>query len=73
MIELAEAVVLNDDVGEGFEGRVTDIDQRGARIQLCELPVITRIAGDGLSLGDTVHMTLTEADPTRRLTRFVLA
>ena len=73
VIELAEAVVLNDDVGEGFDGRVTDIDQRGARIQLCELPVITRIAGDGLSLGDTVHMTLTEADPTRRLTRFVLA
>jgi len=73
VIELAEAVVLNDDVGESFEGRVTDIDQRGARVQLCELPVITRIAGENLSLGDLVRLRLTETDPIRRLSRFALA
>ena len=72
VIELAEAVVLRDDLNESFEGRVTDIDQRGARVQLCELPVITRVAEDKLSLGDQVFLRLTEADPTRRLTRFAL-
>ena len=73
VIELAEAVVLRDDLGKPFEGCVTDIDQRGARVQLCELPVITRVAEDGLSLGDQVSLRLTEADPARRLTRFALA
>ena len=73
VIELAEAVVLKDDVGSRFEGCVTDIDQRGARIQLCELPVITRVVDDGLSLGDRVDLQLTEADPVRRLTRFARA
>ena len=72
VIELAEAVVLRDDLGDSFEGRVTDIDQRGARVQLCELPVITRVADDSLSLGDQVFLRLTEADPARRLTRFAL-
>lgn len=73
VIELAEAVVLSDEVGDSFAGRVTDLDQRGARIQLCELPVITRVAEDGLKLGDPVTLRLTEADPMRRLTRFALA
>ena len=73
VIELAEAVVLSDDVGTSFAGCVTDIDQRGARIQLCELPVITRVEDDGLSLGDEVTVRVVGADPTRRLTRFVLA
>lgn len=73
VIELAESVVLRDDIGSSFEGRVTDLDQRGARIQLCELPVITRVAEDSLALGDRVFLRLTEADPVRRLTRFALA
>ena len=34
VLELAEAVVLSGQVGETFDGTVTDIDQRGARIQL---------------------------------------
>ncbi len=70
VIELAEAVVLSDKVGNRFEGRVTDIDQRGARIQLCTLPVVTRVPDEGLELGEQLFLTLTEADPVRRLTRF---
>ncbi|WP_118857615.1 RNB domain-containing ribonuclease [Sphingomonas mesophila] len=73
VIELAEAVVLSGRVGDRFEGRVTDIDQRGARVQLCSDPVVTRIPGDGLALGEAVTLTLTEADPVRRLTRFARA
>ena len=70
MIELAEAVMLEGQVGSRFEGRVTDIDQRGARIQLCALPVVTRTPQDGLVVGEPVWLRLTEADPLRRLTRF---
>ncbi|WP_240913838.1 hypothetical protein [Sphingomonas sp. HDW15A] len=73
VIELAESVVLSDDVGSSFEGRVTDLDQRGARIQLCDLPVITRVAEDSLALGDRVFVRLTEVDPVRRLARFAIA
>ena len=70
VIELAEAVILEDQLGTRFEGRVTDLDQRGARVQLCALPVVTRVPADGLELGEPLCLKLTEADPVRRLTRF---
>ena len=73
VLELAEAVVLAGRVGELFEGTVTDVDERGARIQLCEPAVITRVKTDGLEVGAAVRLRLEEADPSRRLTRFVLA
>ena len=71
-LELAEAIVLADQVGETFEGRVTDLDQRGARIQIAEPAVITRVPENGLHIGDAVRLRLDEADPARRLTRFTL-
>jgi exoribonuclease R len=71
--ELAEAVVLEGHVGEIFDGTVTDIDDRGARIQLAIPAVITRVAVDGLAIGQAVRLRLEDADPQRRLTRFVLA
>jgi exoribonuclease R len=73
VLELAEAVVLMGCVGETFQGAVTDIDQRGARIQLCEPAVVTRVPADGLEVGETVQLRLDEADPARRLTRFSIA
>jgi len=66
-------VVLADRVGETFAGNVTDIDQRGARVQLCDPAVITRIPAGNLQIGDAVHLRLEEADPARRLTGFALA
>jgi len=72
VLELAEAIVLADQVGETFEGRVTDLDQRGARIQIAEPAVITRVPENGLHIGDAVRLRLDEADPARRLTRFTL-
>ena len=72
VIELAEAIMLAGRIGNMFGGRVTDIDERGARIQLCEAAVITRVPVNGLAIGDAVRLRLDEADPTRRLTRFVL-
>lgn len=70
VVELAESVVLSGHVGEDFEAHVIEIDQRGAKIQLCDEPVVTRLPADGLSDGDVLELKLTEADPTRRLMRF---
>jgi len=73
VLELAEAVVLAGCVGETFDGTVTDIDQRGARIQIADPAVITRIPVNGLAIGEMVKLHLNEVDPSRRLARFSLA
>jgi len=74
VLELAEAVVLMGRVGEHFSGVVTDIDKkRGARIQLCDPAVITRVPAEGLAIDAKVSLRLDEADPVRRLTRFALS
>lgn len=73
VLELAEAVVLAGSAGDLFEGTVTDIDERGARIQIADPAVITRVGVDGLELGESVRLRLKEADPARRLARFELA
>jgi exoribonuclease R len=73
VLELAEAIVLAGCAGEVFQGTVTDIDERGARIQIADPAVITRIGVNGLKLGEGVRLRLKEADPTRRLARFELA
>ena len=44
VIDLAEAVMLESRIGETFEAVVTDLDERGARIQLRALPVVARVA-----------------------------
>lgn len=72
VVELAEAVVLETRVGERFTGQVIDLDDRGARVQLCAEPVVTRVDGEGLTLGEGVELKLVEASPARRTTRFEL-
>jgi len=73
VLELAEAVALAGRTGEVFDGTVTDIDQRGARIQIADPAVITRVPANGLAIGSEVRLRLDEADPARRLTRFSIA
>jgi len=72
VLELAEAVVLSGRAGESFDATVTDIDDRGARVQLARPAVTSRVPVDGLAIGDSVRLRLDEADPARRLTRFSL-
>jgi exoribonuclease R len=69
-IDLAEAVVLQCDVGKTFEAHVTDVDQRGTRLQLCDEPIVTRVDADGLEPGDEVEVRLVEVEVGRRLVRF---
>lgn len=65
VLDLAEAVALADDIGERFAAVVTDVDERGARIQLCDPAVVSRIAGSGLAPGDRISVRLIAAEPDK--------
>ena len=73
VIDLAEAVTLADREGETFAAVVTDVDQRGARIQLCDPPVVARLKADGLKPGDELTVKLDGADVTGRRVAFSVA
>jgi len=63
VIDLAEAVMLRGRQGEVFDAVVTDVDERGARMQLCDLPVVARIAAPGAGPGQALRVRLATADP----------
>lgn len=65
-IDLAEAVLLEGREGERFEAVVTEVDERGARIQLCDLPVAARLGEKGVEAGERLELVLAEADPALR-------
>lgn len=69
-IDLAEAVMLHGREGQGFAAVVTDIDDRGARIQLCDLPVVARVAVTGVAPGDALSVQLMASDPEKRAITF---
>lgn len=69
-IDLAEAVLLHGQDGKTFQAVATEVDHRGVRIQLCDLPVTARVAADGVKAGDRLQVTLVEADPARRAITF---
>lgn len=70
VIDLAEAVMLRDRIGEVFEAVVTELDERGARIQLCDLPVVARVVAHRVEPGETLRVKLTGADPETRTLAF---
>ncbi|KQW73085.1 ribonuclease [Phenylobacterium sp. Root77] len=63
VIDLAESVMLHGREGESFRAVVTDIDERGARMQLCELPVVARITAHKVEVGDALQVRLAAANP----------
>jgi len=69
-IDLAEAVVLRGREGSTFKAIVTDDDERGARIQLCDVAVVARVATNHVDPGDEIRVKLVEADPVKRSVRF---
>ena len=69
-LDLAEAVVLDGRTGSSFSAVVTDVDERGARIQLCDPAVISRIDGRGAVPGDTIAVELTNVDAAHRRVSF---
>ena len=69
-IDLAETAILVHRTGEEFDAVVTDIGETGARIQLCDLPVVARVAADGVVPGAALTVRLESADPARRTLGF---
>ncbi len=73
VIDVAEAVLLSGREGEVFAATVVDADERGARIQLANVPVVVRLGGTGYQPGDTLDVALSDVDVTRRTIKFVAA
>jgi exoribonuclease R len=73
VIDVAEALLLEDSEGETFAAVVTDADERGARIQLRDEPVVARVAAHGVEPGDAITVRLTAVDAARRTVAFELA
>ena len=72
-IDLAETVMLHGQEGQIFPAIVTDIDERGARMQLCKLPVVARVEAKDARAGDELDVKLISADVDRRELRFTAA
>jgi exoribonuclease R len=70
VIDLAEALMLKGSEGADFDAVVTDIDEHGLRIQLCDLPVVARLRGPGGKPGDQIRVKLTAADPLQHTITF---
>ncbi|MBC2664312.1 RNB domain-containing ribonuclease [Novosphingobium flavum] len=70
VIDLAETVLLAGQEGQPFAAVVTDTGANGARIQLCDLPVVARVAAGAVQPGERMSVRLVEVDPARRALRF---
>jgi exoribonuclease R len=70
VVDLAETVMLQGREGDLFRAVVTDVDERGARMQLCDLPVVARVAAHGVEPGDLLSVRLNAADPEQPPARF---
>lgn len=70
VIDLAEAVMLQGHEGEIFPAVVTDVNGHGARIQLCDMPVIAQVKADHVEPGDALSVRLTAARPDQRSISF---
>lgn len=70
VIDLAETALLAGLEGRVFPAVVTDLGEAGARIQLCDLPVVARAAAHGVVPGARVRVRLVSADPARRTLAF---
>lgn len=70
VIDGAEAAMLAGREGEAFSAVVTDLGESGARIQLCELPVVARVTAHGALPGTPLTVRLLSADPQRRQLSF---
>ncbi|WP_226899400.1 RNB domain-containing ribonuclease [Nonomuraea phyllanthi] len=73
-VDLVEAFVLRERIGQAFEAVVIDVDERrgDGQVQLADPAVIARCDGP-LVLGEQVTVRLTRADPATREVRFAPA
>jgi exoribonuclease R len=69
-IDLTEAVLLHDRVGEKFEAAVLDVEDSRAVVAVDDPPVRAKCEGEGFELGSRVPVTLAVADPVSRRVLF---
>jgi VacB/RNase II family 3'-5' exoribonuclease len=70
VIDLVEAVVMRGREGQVFDAVVTDVDDRGARIQLSDPAVVARLSAHRVEPGDSIKARLVSADPLKRQVTF---
>lgn len=70
VVDLAETLWLKGREGEVFNAVITDTDERGAKVQLCDQPVVARLPRPGLTPGDFLNIRLTGIDEARRTLSF---
>lgn len=70
VIDLAESVAMHGQEGTTFRAVVTDTDERGARIQLCDVAVVARVPSVNVEPGDQLIVKLVGADALRRTVSF---
>lgn len=77
VLDLAEAAVMSAQVGEQFDGAIVEVSASdpGKGIAMLRVPAIEASVTSSapLPLGADVKLTLVEADPVKRMTRFALA
>ena len=72
LVDFAEALTLENRVGDVFEAIVTDVDGDRATLQIQRPPIVAKIDHGGLSLGDQVEVVLVGADPLERSVKFAV-
>ena len=70
VLDLAEVVMLQGLEGSHFKAVVTDIDDRGTRIQLADPAIVARIDSQKALPGDTIDVILDAADIANRQVKF---
>lgn len=70
VIDLVEAVALKGREGQSFDAVVTDVDDRGARIQLADPAVVARVSAHHVEPGDAFPVRLVSADVAKRTVTF---
>jgi VacB/RNase II family 3'-5' exoribonuclease len=69
-IELAEAVILADRVGDVFDAVVIDETDRGVQIQLADLPIIASVQAHHIDPGEDLRVRVDRVDVTSRQVEF---
>lgn len=73
VLDLTEAWLLADRIGQTFQATVLDADEKAATVAIDEPAVRARCSGSGLPIGQRLGVRLVEADQASRTVRFEVA